>query len=415
MAFLTLLFYLFIIYIRPGEWVPAFANWRLLQLATVAVLFFMATEMALSKRAFVKAPHNGMLLGLFASILLSHAVHTYISGITGSFGFFSTNLVVYLLIANIVTTPRRLQITLWLLIGLSVALALQGMHQAQTGLGWAGQPIVYDGGIRRITWIGIFEDPNDLGLAFVMVIPLLLGEIFKREFFLFKVLPLGLLGVLIYGVYLTNSRGGIIALMAAVTYFFIKRSRWRVVGGFFGLAIAALIFLFGPSRLGMLSAGEDSAAQRLGAWYHGFQLLKASPLFGRGQGLFTDDYPLTAHNSFILAFAELGLVGFFFWVGLLYVSFKTFSIVQQHDRRLAPSAFGLQAGLVGFSAAAFFLSRTYILLPYLFVALSAATLNIARRANPACEFVFTQTDRRNIVLVCAALMALVQVAMKTWL
>ncbi len=415
MAFLTLLFYLFVIYIRPGEWVPAFANWRILQLATVAVLFFMATEMALGKRAFAKVPHNGMLLGLFASILLSHAVHTYIGGMIGSFGFFSTNVVVYLLIANIVTTPRRLQVTLWLLIGLSAALAIQGIHQSQTGLGWAGQPLVLDGMVPRIDWIGIFEDPNDLGLAFVMVIPLLLGEIFKREFFLFKIVPLVLLGVLIYGVYLTNSRGGIIALMAAFAYFFIKRSRWRVVGGFVGLALAALIFLFGPSRLGIMSAGEESAAQRLGAWYHGFQLLKASPIFGRGQGMFTDAYPLTAHNSFILAFAELGLVGFYFWVGLLYVSFKTFSIVQQHDRRLAPYAFGLQAGLVGFSAAAFFLSRTYILLPYLLVALSAATLNIAHRTNPACDFVFTRIDRRNVVLACAAIIALIQIAMKTWL
>ena len=414
MAFLTLLLYLFIIYIRPGEWIPALYRWRLLQLATVAALFFMAAEMALSKRALAKAPHNGMLLGLFASILLSHAVHGYASGLIGSFAFFSTNLVAYLLMANIVTTPLRLRAVVWLLIGLSVALAVQGIHQAQTGLGWAAQPMAYEGLHGRITWIGIFNDPNDLALAFIMVIPLLLGEIFKREFFLLKAMPLALVGVLIYGVYLTDSRGGLLALMAVFAYFFIKRSRWRVAGGFVGLALAALVFLFGPSRLGLMSAGEDSAAGRLDAWYYGFQLLKASPLFGRGMDMFTDAYPLTAHNSFVLAFAELGLVGYFCWVGLLYVSFKAFSLVQRHDRRLAPYAFGLQAGLVGYCAAAFFLSRTYILLPYLFVALSAATLNIARRANPACEFVFTRTDRRNILLLCAGILVLLQIAMKTW-
>ena len=247
-----------------------------------------------------------------------------------------------------------------------------------------------------------------------MVVPLLLGEIFKRGFFLFKAVPLALAGVLIYGVYLSNSRGGLLALMAVFAYFFIKRSRWRVVGGFFGLALAALVFLFGPSRLGMM-AGDESATGRLDAWYYGFQLLKASPIFGRGMNMFTDAYPLTAHNSFVLAFAELGLVGYFCWVGLLYVSFKTFTLVQQHDRRLAPYAFGLQAGLVGFSVAAFFLSRTYILLPYLFVALSAATLNIARRAHPACDFVFTGKDRRNVVWVCLGIMGLLQIAMKTWL
>jgi hypothetical protein len=131
--------------------------------------------------------------------------------------------------------------------------------------------------------------------------------------------------------------------------------------------------------------------------------------------MFTDDYPLTAHNSFVLAFAELGIVGYVFWVGLLYVSFKTFSIIQKHDPRLAPYAFGLQAGLVGFAAAAFFLSRTYILLPYLLVALSAAMLGVARRTNPECDFVFTRTDRRNLLLVCFGILVLLQVAMKTWM
>lgn len=412
MALVTLLFYLFVIYIRPGEWMPGLAQLQILDLATIAALFFMMAEMALGKRGFVRAPHNGLMVGLCVAILLSHLAHTYIGGMIGSFIRFATNLVVYFLIVNIVTTAARLRAVLWLLIALSVTLAVQGIQQSASGIGWAGQPTL-DGG--RITWVGIFSDPNDLALAFVMWAPLLLGAIFTRGFFIFKLFPLGLLGVLVYGVYLTNSRGGLLALMAAFAYFFIRRSRWQVVGGTVGCAAAALIFLFGPSRLGMVSAGEESAANRLDAWYYGFQLLKSSPLFGRGMHMFTDDYPLTAHNSFVLAFAELGLVGYVLWVGLLYASFKALSIVQRHDRRLAPYAFGLQAGLVGFAAAAFFLSRTYVLLPYLLVALSAAALNVARRANPACDFVFTRRDLRNIGLVCVGVVALLQMAMKTWL
>jgi O-antigen ligase len=322
------------------------------------------------------------------------------------------NLVVYLLIVNIVTTPSRLRTTLWLLIGLSAVLAVQGIQQHKAGVGWAGQPTL-DGG--RITWIGIFEDPNDLALAFVIVAPLLLGSIFGRGFFIFKVVPLAFLLLLVYGIYLTNSRGGVLALMASFAYFFIKRSRFRVLGGIVGLSMAALIFLFGPSRLGMLSAEESSSAGRLDAWYHGFQLLKSSPVFGAGMNMFTEDFPITAHNSFVLAFAELGIVGYLVWVALLYVTFKTFTIIQKNDPRLASYAFGLQAGLVGFGAAAFFLSRTYILLPYLLVALSAAMLNIARRANPAVDLVMTGTDRRNILLICAGIFMLLQIAMKTWL
>ena len=202
--------------------------------------------------------------------------------------------------------------------------------------------------------------------------------------------------------------------MAAVAYFFIRRSKHRVAGGIMGGLAALLFFLFGPSRLGMMSAGEDSAAGRLDAWYYGFQLLKHRPLFGVGQNMFTDDYPLTAHNSFVLAFAELGLVGFFFWVGLLYVAFKGLVLVEKHPR-LWPYAVGLEAALVGFCAAAFFLSRTYTLIPYLLVALSAALANVARVQMPEFAMRFGRADVRNVALACLGLLVLLQVAMKTWL
>jgi O-antigen ligase len=412
MAFLTLLVYLFMIYIRPGEWIPALFRWQLFDLATAAAVFFMLAEMALGKRGFVKAPHNGLMAGFFVAIVLSHVAHTYLGGMISSIRFFLVNMIVYVLIVNIVTTPSRLRTTLWVLVGLSAVLAVQGILQHQTGHGWAGQPTVNG----RITWIGIFNDPNDLALAFVMFIPVLLGAVFTPGFFLFKGWPVGLLGLLMYGVYLTNSRGGILALMVTLAFFFIQRSRrWRLLGGVVGLAAASLVFLFGPSRLGMLSAQESSAVGRLDAWYHGFQLFKRSPIFGAGMNMFTEEFPLTAHNSFVLALAELGIVGYVAWVGLLYVSFKALALVQRHDARLAPYALGLQAGLVGFAAAAFFLSRTYILLPYLLVALSAAMLNIARNANPACAFVITGKDRRDILFSCLGIMVLVQIAMKTWL
>ena len=37
-------------------------------------------------------------------------------------------------------------------------------------------------------------------------------------------------------------------------------------------------------------------------------LIKANPLFGAGQDMFMDDFPMTAHNSFVLAAALVALV-----------------------------------------------------------------------------------------------------------
>ncbi len=412
MTFVLLLCYLTVIYLRPAEWIPWMLGWQLMDTMMLGAVFFLFLVVALTKGSnLVRIPHNRFMVGFFGAIIVSHVANGYLGGMIQAVAGFTVNVITYFLVVNIVTTQRKLQTSLWLLAILTALLAWQGHVQATTGVGWAGQWPVENG---RITWIGIFDDPNDLALAFVIVVPVLLAYLAGPSFIGFKWLPIALIGLLVYGIYLTNSRGGMLALMAAVGYFFVRRSKHRVMGSLMGGAVALLFLLFGPSRLGMVSVEEDSAAGRLDAWYYGFQLLKHRPIFGVGQNMFTDDYPLTAHNSFVLAFAELGLVGFFCWVGLLYVTFKGLAMVEKHPR-LWPYAVGLESALVGFCAAAFFLSRTYILIPYLLVAFSAALANVARIQLAEFTVQFGRADIRNVALACLGILVLLQVAMKTWL
>ena len=76
---------------------------------------------------------------------------------------------------------------------------------------------------------------------------------------------------------------------------------------------------------------------------------------------------------------------------------------------------GLQAGLVGFCAAAVFRSRTYGILPYLLCGLSAALFHVSRRRADGVDFSFGWLDARNIGVLSFACLVLVQIAMKTWL
>ena len=413
MAFFCLLLYLIVLYLRPAEWIAVFYGWQLVDVTLMGAALFLAFRVALSRGGLVKVPHTLMMLGLFGAVLLSHAANTYVGGLVSAFGAFGKLVVTYLVILYTVTTTRKFQVTLWVLIALTALLAYQGIQQAQTGYGWAGQGLAEGG---RIRWISIFSDPNDLALAFVIVVPLLLSYLFKqRLFFGAKAVSSCLIALMLYGIYLTNSRGGVLGLMAAVVFYFIKRSRWVVPGGIIGGVFATLIFLFAPSRMGAISAQESSAYGRLDAWYYGFGLIKSSPVFGVGYNMFTNDYPLTAHNSFVLAASELGLIGLCLWVGLLYTSFKGLSLIQKHVPMLAPYAFGLQAGLVGFAATAFFLSRTYIEMPYMLCALSAALYHVAHTQTDAVEFQFTRRDARNVLLLSLGSLVLVQIAMKTWL
>jgi O-antigen ligase len=265
---------------------------------------------------------------------------------------------------------------------------------------------------ERINWVGIFNDPNDLALMFVIAVGLLLPFIFSRVNFLLRLINAAIMGGLGYGIYLTNSRGGQLALLATVFFFFVRKTRKFLIGGILGGLGTAVILAFGPSRMGMLSTSEESAANRMDLWYGGIQMLKSNPIFGVGQGMFMEDMPQTAHNSFVLAAAELGFVGFFLWIALIYVSMKGLLSVQNSNKALANYALGIQSALVGFCAAAFFLSRTYIILPYMLFAMAGSIVWLSRQGEKSPEFKLQGRDLWNIFWLSVGILVVIILTIK---
>jgi O-antigen ligase len=193
-------------------------------------------------------------------------------------------------------------------------------------------------------------------------------------------------GALVYGIYLTRSRGGALALVMVL---------WRFAAGRVG-RVPALVLLvaLGAGALALDFGGrslsvqpDESASERLVAWTEGLEMLKAQPILGVGYGQFLDHHTLTAHNSLVLCFAETGLLGCFFWVGLFVVTLlelrglKSLSGDEPFDDLARQWAEGLQLSLIGFMVAAFFLSRTFVPTLYLIIGLSAALAAVARGAN----------------------------------
>jgi O-antigen ligase len=172
--------------------------------------------------------------------------------------------------------------------------------------------------VYRLRGLGLINDPNDFGQLLVCVIPLTF--IFwraKKTFrnIVFVVLPVC---ALLYGIYMTHSRGALLALLAVVIMAVRRRT-----GTLPALLIAGVLFFaamalnFTGGRDISVSAGSD----RTVLWGTGLQILKAHPLFGVGIGYFADscgDCGHTAHNSLVVCAAELGLFGLFFWCMFLF-------------------------------------------------------------------------------------------------
>jgi O-antigen ligase len=234
----------------------------------------------------------------------------------------------------------------------------------------------------RVRGLGILNDPNDLGQAIVMCLPLLFAGWRARRLLrnlLWVVAPGALL---VYTVYLTHSRGALVGVGVLLLY--ALRNRLGTVRAAL-VAVLGLGVLLGSGLGGgrEFSTQEESAGQRVEAWYEGLQMLRENPMFGIGYGRFTDFHNLTAHNSFVLCFAETGLLGLFAWVGLLVVAWRelgqvaTLHPVGSEARRRAEA---LRAALLGFLACAWFLSRTFQPLLYLLLALCFSTAWVLRRS-----------------------------------
>jgi len=71
-------------------------------------------------------------------------------------------------------------------------------------------------------------------------------------------------------------------------------------------------------------------------------MFKSAPLFGIGFNGFTDLYEITAHNSFVLCLAELGLLGSTLWVALLVTTTMGLnSVIGMQKKRQPIKFFGL--------------------------------------------------------------------------
>ncbi len=340
-SYFYLLVYVAVMYIRPQEYVPSLQG---LPLVPVLLILAFGLWLLLQRKNF-EASQHGLMIGLGLAMSLSVAMAGWGTGAVNAFIEFVPTLMLFYLVATSVDSLHRLrEMALVLTVAVTV-IALHGIGQAtsEQGSGWTGATLISG----RITYLGQLNDPNDLALVFLMTLPLTLYLARSTASLLLR---LGLWAsslTMLYGVYLCNSRGAMVALGAMLLTYGIRR--FGLIGSLLASPLLLAPFLLlAPSRISEISADEDSAAGRVDAWYAGFEMFRSHPLFGVGKGMFVDHHDLTAHNSFVLAFAELGLFGYFFWLALLVTSalmlrrlLLPLSPTAEHPLGAAPRANGL--------------------------------------------------------------------------
>jgi len=137
-------------------------------------------------------------------------------------------------------------------------------------------------------------------------------------------------------------------------------------------------------RQASIDLESGTGHERILLWRDGFVAIQSPDvLFGIGLGMYEDVAGLVAHNSFIHAYVELGLVGgtlffgCFFFSGLALIRMRRFlSRIPDRDlRRMYPF---VAAVLVGWCMGMMSLSRCYVVPTYMVAAIGAVYVNLVR-------------------------------------
>jgi O-antigen ligase len=142
--------------------------------------------------------------------------------------------------------------------------------------------------------------------------------------------------------------------------------------------------------LGGRSGAEasQSSMERMEAWMTGLALFKSDPIFGIGYGQFNEHHWLTAHNSYLLVVAEMGLLGFFLWSTIIYMSMKILWVGlrrYQHvpEARVAADwALALLATMCSTLVGILFLSLSYHPILWLYLGMCAAYWHCVKTHDP---------------------------------
>ncbi len=366
MGFILVCFYVAILLVRPQEWYEPVKGYELVNIVAIPTILVAFIEQSKSKAGsfLFRNRLSQVMLGLFASVLLSQLSRLRVQGTIDAVREFGKIVILFYLVAILVNTPRRLKMMMWIIIGCSMLLAYHTYQQVQTGHGFGNiEPYgSFDTGDFRVIGSGIFSDPNDFAMLYIMAMPFVFGLVAGGASIASKLLLICSLPPMVYVLWYTKSRGGVIGFCAMFLAYSWLSAKSLMVRLFLVVALLCAIVVFGPERARGAYV-EGSASGRVMAWGYGIQMLKDNPLFGFGYMRWPEYSTMAAHNSAVNCFAELGLIGYFCWFTLCFTVVKSVLRIarakDQVDLRTRRLANGLFAAQVGYLTAAFFLTRTY--------------------------------------------------------
>lgn len=384
-----------VLVLRPADLAPALADLRLYEVTAMACLMCLLPQVTaqLSLRALKANPVTVCVLGLLVATPLSFVYQSDLSSLPEATLTFLKVTVSYLLLTAAIHSAARLRsylawFALWLMV--MTALCLLQYHgvidnpELAPKADWVMNS---ETGVREKVWrlsgVGVFGNPNNL--AQILVTGMLISFYFlaSHRSQLWRWLWLAPLGGFGYALFLTYSRGGFVSLLIGLLVLLYQRLGGIKAVVLGALALPALFYLFGGGRQTDLNIEGGTGQQRIQLWSDGFLAVRSSPLFGIGVGKYPElTGGLGAHNSFVHAYVETGLLGGTLFLGAFYLSLTGLYRLRDprmglRDPDLVEQRSCLLAILVSYAVNLLGSSRNYDIPTYLLLGLATVYLRLA--------------------------------------
>jgi len=333
--FLTLL-YILTAYLGPETiWGPLYEFHIEIILASLALV---ASLPRIQQSKIFTIPQSFALIGMCIAVFCSMVLTGWLGSILPAvLGFIPNAFTFFLVVVNF-RTKRHLQLLALTMFIICAHAILLGYHALRVG-DYLNPYLMPQGSeegnslFYRLRGMAFINDPNDFAQVMVSLIPCMF--FFWKKGSLPRNILLVLLPVawLIFGMYLTHSRGAIIALLAVIL-FGARRKIGTIPAAIIAVGCFALTSVIGWS--GGRDVSVEAGSGRMEAWAVGIDLLKAHPLFGVGFGRFGEYFFITAHNTIVVCAAELGMFGLFWWVMFVLPTIRDAAVCSKSTKPKQP-------------------------------------------------------------------------------
>lgn len=299
------------LYPQNMAWGMLPVSWSLLATGVAVLGVFRAELRAVKNSSVIK----GLVYVFFLWTLITTMFASYPEVASGKLTDFAKVILIFFLITFLTRDRTYLNMFVWALIAGAGAIAFKGFLQFST-TGGASQVI----GMPRSSFAGNNEVARLIGTCF----PFMLFMSFHARGNYARLACRFLAFAAILAVVGTFSRGGVLALLGMLSYWFLfsrHKSRMLIIAGV--IVVAALVLFAGPmkerwqERMNSTAEYEDDSSfqGRVFAWNYALDVVEESPIVGAGFGAFRGAIRpngawIDAHSIYFEVLGEHGFVGF---------------------------------------------------------------------------------------------------------